>query len=360
MDVFLINRLHYLMLRVLLFLSLFCLLAFAPPEQPGGALIAARMRYLYQLKTQIDRDTWPGFAAGRYDLPLVYYTDSNCYVGNPTPKFLQRFPARLVAESPGLKIYRTQLIDSIPFHMETGMVLGSDTGSYLHRASFMHCSSPEITRRFISDVTTTELWATMVIHEYFHGYQFRHRPFMDYFEKKIAIGADTLTRVYQAHSWYKNSVDQENRFLLAALQSEQPGQVRAAVDSFFLYRNRRRQQTRQQLSPHLETFERVYETTEGTARYVEFSLYRHFVNKPPDALLQRQDTSYRSYSYFRKHTIDRDPWLYLSEKTHYHYATGFNMARLLDKLQVPYKKRLFRESALSLEDLLRQWQRSQR
>jgi hypothetical protein len=36
------------------------------------------------------------------------------------------------------------------------------------------------------------------------------------------------------------------------------------------------------------------------------------------------------------------------------YATGFNMVRLLNKLKMPYKSRLFNEGGLSLEQILLQ------
>jgi hypothetical protein len=48
-------------------------------------------------------------------------------------------------------------------------------------------------------------------------------------------------------------------------------------------------------------------------------------------------------------SIDKDKWLYLSNKTNYLYATGFNLVRVLDKLKINYKARLFNEVGLSLE-----------
>jgi hypothetical protein len=46
----------------------------------------------------------------------------------------------------------------------------------------------------------------------------------------------------------------------------------------------------------------------------------------------------------------------LTDKTTYFYATGFNMARLLDKLGIEYKSRLFKDGKISLEDILREQQ----
>ena len=54
----------------------------------------------------------------------------------------------------------------------------------------------------------------------------------------------------------------------------------------------------------------------------------------------------------RINKIENDKWLYLTEKTTYFYAVGFNLARLLDKLNIEYKTNLFKQGGLSLEDIL--------
>jgi len=337
-------------------LCLLTLFAFQRKATDGEAVIVNRIRYIYNLKQQIDKDVWKGFAGKEFDLPLVYYTDSVCYIANPTPKFLSIYPSERIAGSRGLRIYKTRLLDSIPFHMETGMIFGNGTSAYNYRSPFMNCSSLEITQKVIPDVGSTEVWATMVIHEYFHGYQFKHPAYIAYFEQNIAMASDTLTKVYKAYPWFKESVDQENERLLAALEAADERQTRQQIDAFFALRAKRRLKARQTLPGDLAETERSYETMEGTARYVEYSLYQTFGQKKPDRALLRSDTAYRAYDYFWNYTITRDPWLYRSEETTYFYATGFNLVRLLDKLKVRYKTRLFREAGVSLEQILQEYQ----
>jgi hypothetical protein len=104
----------------------------------------------------------------------------------------------------------------------------------------------------------------------------------------------------------------------------------------------------------LDKFEKCYETMD-TARYVEFSLYKDFANKPDESLL-KSDSSFKSFAKFKNYNLQKDQWLYLTDKTTYFYATGFNMARLLDKLGIEYKSRLFKDGKISLEDILkRNW-----
>jgi hypothetical protein len=58
----------------------------------------------------------------------------------------------------------------------------------------MMCSSFEETVKTIPDVGSTDEWTTMIIHEYFHGFQYKHKPYMDYYEKEIVqIQPDSLS-----------------------------------------------------------------------------------------------------------------------------------------------------------------------
>lgn len=63
------------------------------------------------------------------------------------------------------------------------------------------------------------------------------------------------------------------------------------------------------------------------------------------------DTAYHSYKGFKNYKIENDPWLFIPGKW-YFYATGFNIGRLLDKLEINYKARLFEEGNLSLDEIL--------
>jgi hypothetical protein len=316
-------------------------------------VILDRISYIYNLKTVINQNAWKNFTESKYDLPLVYYTDSVCYVANPTPRFIDMFQPQLLDTKENLKIYKTSLLDSIPFHMETGLTFGS-SNAYNNKSPFMNCSSFEITNKIINDVNTTEQWATMVLHEYFHGFQFKHPEFVDYFERNAApsISEDSLKKVYKALSWYKESVDKENMLLLQAVNATDPKMQSKHIDMFFVLRKERRDRMIKETKLDITTVERVYETMEGSARYVEYSLYSIFSNKTPDQKLLASDSAYHSYSYFKNYNIEKDQWLYRTDKTPYFYATGFNMMRLLDKMNVAYKDRLFTQGDLALEDLI--------
>jgi len=314
-----------------------------------------RIEFVFNLKETIGKDVWKSFAVKEFDVPLIYYTDTSSYVANPTDKFLAAFKSKLVFENSQIKIFKTdKRVDDLPFHMETSMSLGTPTDNYDFHSPFMMCSSYEEVLKKIPDITSTEEWVTMIIHEYFHGFQYKHLAFIKYYEENIVqIQADSLTKIYKNNSWFKETIDKENQLLLNAINETNDSKTEQFIDEFFEIRNQRRKETQQKLKFDISNYEKCYETMEGTARYVEYSLYNKFSTSRPDKKLMNSDTSFKSFEKFRNYTIEKDKWLYLTEKTTYFYAVGFNMARLLDKLEIKYKSKLFNQGGISLEDILK-------
>ncbi|HRO75719.1 MAG TPA: hypothetical protein PLP27_06205 [Crocinitomicaceae bacterium] len=316
--------------------------------------IIDRIEFVYNLKHTIDKHYWNTFNDKQFDLPLIYYTDTSSYIVNPTDKFLQTFQADLVFQNRRLKIYKTKnRVDDLPFHMETEMTLGDPTDDYDYHSPFMKCSSYEEVFKTIPQVLSTEEWATMVIHEYFHGFQYKHKSYVNYYEKNIAqIQEDSLKSIYKNNLWFKEYIDQENQFLLQAIAEKDNVKITQLINKFFELRTQRRKLVSEKLNLNIEPYEKCYETMEGTARYIEFALYNDFSHRRHAYNLQKSDTSFKSFKKFQHYHITQDTWLYRTDKTTYFYAIGFNMARLLDKLKVEYKSRLFNEGQLSMEDLL--------
>lgn len=312
-----------------------------------------RIEYIYFLKNKVNEKIWEGVADKRYDLPLLYYTDTSSFVVNPTDKFLTTFKPYLVYQNRNLKIYKTlQRMDSIPFHMATGIEM-EDTASYMFQSPFMKCSSLALTRQYIPDVLSTEQWATIILHEYFHGFQFKHEVFLNR-TNRINISGDSLQKIYSHNAWYSNKVETENGLLLKAIASENDTETIAFIDTFFKIRNERRIAAITSLKIDVKPYELVYEEMEGTARYIEYGLYNYFTIARPYYPLNKTDTAYHSYNYYKgNYSLEtKDAWMYQSNQANYFYATGFNMARLLDKLKIPFKSRLFKEENISLESIL--------
>lgn len=217
-----------------------------------------------------------------------------------------------------IQIYQTEKVDDKPFHMH---VTFTDKESNIdYHTPFMRCSSLEQTSKTIPDVTSVNEWATMVMHEYFHGFQFKNDGYLDTYEAITnAVLPDTLIALAACHDWYRESITQENDFLLKAIDANDIEASRAYIQSFFELRNERRERVKKELCIYIVALEQLYETMEGSARYIEYCLYRHFGN----------------------FSLSDAKWLYTVGRKYY-YATGFNLLRLSDKLRIDYKYLIFK------------------
>lgn len=318
-------------------------------------VVVNRIEYIYYLKTLINDEVWKGFSNKKFDLPLIYYTNSFCYIVNPTNKIISEFQSELIHESDLIKIYKTKLIDSIPFHMETSIDFSNDTTFYNYKSPIMRCSSVEITNQTIPDVNSTETWATMILHEYFHGFQFRHSKYQNHLKNNTTeFSQDSLKNIYKTNSWFQTLVDNENKLLIDAILSDNPMEINQLIDSVIITRDKRRNTAYKNLNIDI-SHESIYETMEGSARYIEYNLYNMFAQNRHDYKLIESDSSFHNYDSFINFNIKNEKWLYLTNQTTYYYATGFNIIRLLDKLNIDYKTRLFMEKELTLEGILKEY-----
>ena len=191
-----------------------------------------RLQYVYALKVVINDSVWSRFADKQYDVPLLYYGDTCCYVVNPMEKFLAKYPSVLVHSGNDIQIYQTEKVDDKPFHMH--VTFTDEESDIDYRAPIMRCSSLEQTSRTIPDVTSVNEWATMVMHEYFHGFQFKNDGYLDIYETITnAVLPDTLTALVTSHDWYREGVTRENDLLLKAIDTNDNEASRAYIQSFF-------------------------------------------------------------------------------------------------------------------------------
>ena len=281
-----------------------------------------RLQYVYALKVVINDSVWSGFADKQYDVPLLYYGDTCCYVVNPTEKFLDKYPSVLIHRDYNIQIYQTEKVDDKPFHMH--VTFTDEESNIDYRTPIMRCSSLEQTSKTIPDVTSVNEWATMVMHEYFHGFQFKNDGYLDIYDTITnAVLPDTLIELAASHDWYRESITQENDFLLKAIDANDIEASRAYIQSFFKLRNERRERVKKKLGIDIVALEQLYETMEGSARYIEYCLYRHFGN----------------------FNLSDAKWLYTVGRKYY-YATGFNFLRLSDKLEIDYKYGIFKDVSI--------------
>lgn len=298
-------------------LMMFCCCYIKGQQLLDTASVVGRLQYVYALKNVIDDRVWKGFADKENDVPLIYYNDTCCFVVNPSDKILTQCKATPVYQKDEINIFQMQRIDNIPFHMHVTITDEQDKIDY--RTPIMRCSSLEQTSKTIPDVTTVKEWVTMVMHEYFHGFQFKQDGFFDAYERIFEVcPQDTLSTLQAQLEWYKESIQQENELLLKAIDAPDLDSMKAHIQAFLGLRDIRRSKLREEQNIDITAAEQYMEIMEGSARYIEYQLYEYFGN----------------------FNLADAKWLYTAGKNYY-YATGFNLLRLLDKLGIDYHSRIF-------------------
>ena len=190
------------------------------------------------------------------------------------------------------------------------------------------------------------------------AFNFGHNSYLRHaFDTKFAYHVinDSLQALYENHVWYKEDIDQENSIILKAIDLDDASARDSLIRQMFTIRDERRRLAIQRFNRSVDFYEKCFETMEGTARYVEAAVIRNFNHmKIPDKLA-RLDDNYKPPD--RSVHIKAKPepdYLYKTEVSQsYTYAMGYNVARLLDKLRIEYKSRLFKTPDLTLEDILR-------
>jgi len=309
-------------------LLLFCCYNMMGQQVPDTASVIGQLQYIYTLKDVISDHVWKDFGDKKNDVPLIYYDDSCCYVVNPSERILNQHTAKLVYKSKNINIYQTKRFDDIPFHMH--VTFTDEENEIDFRTPIMRCSSLEQTSKTIPDVTTVKEWSTMVMHEYFHGFQFRQAGFLNAYENIFSVcPKDTLATIQARFEWYKESVQQENELLLKAIGDVNIDDTKTHIRAFLEQRDKRRSKLKEEQNFDITAAEQFMEITEGSARYIEYQLYE----------------------YFGDFNLADAKWLYTTGKNYY-YAIGFNMLRLLDKLGIDYRSRIFTEPT-AVEKILR-------
>ncbi|RYE13770.1 MAG: hypothetical protein EOP45_20690 [Sphingobacteriaceae bacterium] len=286
----------------------------------------------------------------RYDVDLAYFTDHYTYIIDPSGLIAKKKSLTTIYNQGKYKIERTARLDTTRFHMATAYET-QDSSVIWYKNPVMLCSDYEVTHTTVNDVPNIQTWATMVMHEYFHGFQFRHRAFIRYANDSVTISNRKLQAYYDNYPWFRGSVNQENQLLLRCLTENDKLKIKQLFNGVITLRNQRLKRVFEQQKILLGPQEEFLEKMEGSARYVEYQLYISFKNIPADEQLSRLDTAYK-FSALKNFTLKSKPWMYESSSVYYFYSTGFNMLRLLDKLHVSYKQSFFDNNNLTPYHLL--------
>lgn len=268
---------------ILLFLIMMpCLVA-----QAHGIAKDSVLQRVDELKALVDNKFWPTFNAPQYALEMNYYEDG-------------------------------------PFRMH---LVANDNESKPR----MECSSPEVTFKAIPDVTTYEEWYAMLIHECFHGFVYKKHA--QFWNKMIEVypqdfyASDSLKALKANYDWYADRLVKENSLLSQMLAAKDTTEVKQLWAEFMPIRNERLRLVRERLGLDIELFYPITEANEGTARYIEYCLYRE------QGIESKAD------------------WMMQLDSNSYYYASGLYMILIMEKYGIEFRDNLF-ERYFTLTELM--------
>ena len=245
------------------------------------------LAHVDELKELIDEKIWPTYNDPAYSMEMNYYEDG-------------------------------------PFRMH----LDQAEDDTLAR---MECSSPEITIQAVPSVKTYEEWYAMLMHECFHGFQYKHTVFWN---KMLAstpenfITSDSLKALRRNYEWYRDMLSKENALLKKAYEASDIHEACHILSGFYSIRDKRLKTVKDRLGLDIIEFYPIIETVEGSARYIEYCLAR-------------------------EQGITDTDWMTNLDSNSCYYASGLYLMLIMDKFGIPYKDELF-QKCYTLTELIQE------
>ena len=289
-----------------------------PTEQERELI--AQIEQILSVKEQLASKYWPEFNDEKYSAPIVIYADSACYVVNPKAGFLKEFSCKEIAADK-FQLFKTERLDTIPFHMETHVAL-FDTTTYSGKTPYVMCSSLSETQKLYSDVDNETVWFPMVVHELVHGCQDAHpNHYIARQSIEYQIYEIDLVSYPSRYSWLSDALVKENGYLLSAISADDESEMNNSIREFLSCRKDRKERMLTEFGEVVVKQEEEFETAESLARFMEVQ---------SAILLNSSNPNYAEDSFFFCEDVREE----------YFFITGYNLVRLFIKmgidLDLPY------------------------
>jgi len=347
-------------MKYIVFVCFFTLLVSCTSQEPKQDLIADRIDFVIDLKKQTGDKAWSNFSAKAHEGPLFYFDDTKTHIF-----FADDLVKEQLSLDSNLNSYFTleKRFDSIPFHMEVQIEFDKKTAKpLLLNNPIEFCSSPEETQKIIPSVTSTEMWSTMVIHEMFHHFQFNNETYKEYMKQisELDINNRDLQNLIATDSVFTKHIETENEILLKLLNTSNTDSIHSQINNFLNLRKIRRDTYTKQYA-NFVTIEDAFEKMEGSARFIE---YQSMLKMKQWATSENQlqianDSLFNNYTEFKNFNLLNEDFEYLQTVSYdYYYTLGFNLIRVLTKLNIDYQERIFNNPNKSLTTILTEYQNS--
>ena len=306
------------------------------------SLSARRISFVLDLKKSIAEVAWPDFGKKNNEGTLIYFDSDRSEIFFPDSGMVKIMGDTIPKDN----YYQTKRIDSLPYHMEVMISFNpEDSLEIFFKNPVEQYSSVEEIGQYIP-VETTEMWATMVVHEMFHHFQYNNKNYSKYAESVIGIlpfDSRDLVRLCREDEQFLSLIQNENKILEKALSESIKDSRDSLITSYLDHRNNRITKYSAD-NPYLEPVENYYIIQEGSARYIEYQgmlIFQNYFNRANGPLV-KNDPKFGSFIEFKEIDFESDAFNYLvyAGPTDYHYTLGFNTMRLLDELKINYKNEL--------------------
>ena len=329
------------------------------PFDLPDSLSTRRISFVLNLKKSVAESTWSDFGTKNNEGTLIYFDADRSEIFFPNSHFVKKLDNYIKHSD---NYWLTDRTDSVPYHMEVMISFNEeDTSEFFFKNPVEQYSSVEEIGNYISSVESSEMWATMVVHEMFHHFQYNNEKYVKYAEAVIGVlpfDIRNLVTLCKEDKQFLSMIRNENNILMTALAEEDKAVCDSLVSAYLSTRNKRIKKYNEEY-PHLEQVENYYVIQEGSARYIEyksmFILNNYFNN--PEAPQILNDPKFINYTEFEEIDLNDDAFNYLvyAGATDYHYTIGFNIMRLLDKLQFEYKRNLLDLPEKGLHEYLEEY-----
>lgn len=333
----------YLLLSILI-VCIITLGSFRNLEKNAQEDPCAMLNYFLQLKEKTANKYWTDFNKQVLYGPMMYYGINGTYVINSNAVLNSKIKVnRIDGCLKELTISQTsEIIDSSRLNMQVDY--GEDDSTLLYyKNAIASVSDINIARKYVSNLTDTEFWISMVIHESFHLYQTSHPAFKAcQNETQELFQRDTLISFYKNLEWYKNGIAKEDELISKATISNNKDSIKYFIKDYLDNKKNRQQRIAKEYNINIASLEDMLERSEGVARYIEYCMKRTVKEMPRQVMIEQIDTSYHFGAYNNYERKNDDVMNGIGKQ--YYYATGFNLAILFEKLKVNYQTTMYKDN----------------
>lgn len=331
-------------------------LASKHPYDLPDSLSSRRISFVLELKKAVAESAWTDFGQKYTEGTLIYFDSNRSEVFFPNAQVIGKLTECKEHSDNYLLCKRT---DQVPFHMEVMISFNQeDSAAFFFNNPVEQYSSVEETGQYIPSVQSTEMWASMVLHEMFHHFQYNNKRYLDYAKSVIGVlpfDARNLVALCKEDEQFLSLIQGENEMLMKALSASNQKDCDSLIEDYLNHRKERIIQYGLE-NPHLEQVENYYILQEGSARYMEYQsmlIFQKYFQEPTAPML-RNDPKFLSFSEFEAIDLVSEAFNYLvyAGPSDYHYTIGFNTMRLLDQLEIEYKNDLFSDPEKALHEYL--------